>query len=217
VDSSVADADSGLDSTVVSDAADGGDAGASLCQDVEQYHDRYGGTSTCFTYTVSANYDASYCELYLNGFGYGHESHYGIPFNWLEAYISVGTITGTVLNVGMFTHYHDAADAGAAAHTRWSLANLISPAYYQTGFTYLYTGTMGTGSYQYTVDSYAFFVDVRRADNTVVRLWQSHGGQNYTWADAFTLPTTSTQIPYGSVEYANSQATVFDQKRACGH
>ena len=73
---------------------------------------------------------------------------------------------------------------------------------------YHVTGVQDPG-YQYTVDDYAFFADVRRPNGDVVRLWQSAGGANYRWDDAFSLPTTPQGIPYGNIQWANPAAAVY--------
>jgi hypothetical protein len=177
------------------------------CQDVESWSSYYGGSPTCTAYTVDENYDATSCEFWLEGLGDGYEGHYGIPFNWLEAYVHVGAQDGKLLNVGMLTHYDDAE--------RVSLGKAVGDGVWETGFTYKSTGIQSLPSYSYGVQSIAFFIDVERPSGKVVRLWQSRGGQNYSWDDAFGAGTTTKSIPYGNVKYAVDGATVFDQKHTC--
>jgi hypothetical protein len=92
---------------------------------------------------------------------------------------------------------------------------MIEPAYVKTGFTFVYTGVMGSGSYHYAVAQMAFFIDVKRVTGEVVRLWQSRQGANYSWDDAFGPPTAKLYIPYGNIQYASDGAGVFDAKQAC--
>jgi len=125
----------------------------------------------------------------------------------LEAYLHVGAQDGELLNVGMLTHYDDGE--------RISLGKAVADGVWETGFTYKSTGIQSLPSYFHSVQSVAFFVDVRRPSGKVVRLWQSRGGQNYSWDDAFGAGTTTKSIPYGNVKYAVDAATVFDQKREC--
>ena len=113
----------------------------------------------------------------------------------------------------MHVDYFDHSDG--SAKSRFILGREIEPAYYETGFTYVYTGYMNDGSYRATVNDYAFFIDVRRPGGEVVRLWESKSGQNYTWADAFALPTTEQWIAYGRIHYANDAAVIFDPRRTC--
>ena len=183
------------------------------CFGVARWEDRYRTTAACIDYTPALEADATHCEFYLNALGDGYEGHYGIPFNWLEAYVSAGAQDGEILNVGMVVEYFDRSDATEGA--RFMLGREIEPAYWLIGFSYVHTGYMGDGSYRYTVERFAFFVDVRRPGGEVVRLWQSRGGAGYSWDDAFSLPTTRLYIPYGRVEYANEASIIFDARRAC--
>jgi hypothetical protein len=98
---------------------------------------------------------------------------------------------------------------------RTSLGQEIEPSYWKTGFTYLYTGVMGSNSYHYAVEQVAFFADVQASDGQVVRLWQSRHGANYSWDDAFALPTTTKYIAYGNIQYAAAAAAIFESKFAC--
>lgn len=183
------------------------------CQNIETWSEHWGGVPTCVAYELSEQVDATHCELYVSGFGNGHEGHYGIPFDWLEAYVEVGPQDGQLLNVGMYTRYSEAADG--MPHDRFSLGKLVSGSTYKTGFTYLSTGMQSLPSYSYVVEQVAFFVDVRRPAGNVVRLWQSHGGANYSWDDAFGAGTTTTYIPYGNVKYANDGATILENRTLC--
>lgn len=183
------------------------------CSISETWTSIYGGQPYCPAYTIQENWDATYCEFYLNSIGDGYEGHYGIPFHWLEAYIALMNNEGTILGAGMMTEYKDLADG--KLHQRFSYGAEIGPYYWKTGFTYFFTGYMGDGSYSYEVQEFAFFVDIERPNGTIVRLWQSNFGANYAWNDAFGLPTSSVSIPYGHVDYANDDSKVFDQKKGC--
>jgi hypothetical protein len=169
---------------------------------------------TCLGYTVDANVDASYCELYLNGIGDGYMGHYGIPNHWVEAYVTVGPQQGQLLNVGMHTRYVDVATK--AKGERVTIGQKVASDVWQTGFKYDHPGMMGSGAYHYTVEQMAFFIDVRRPTGKVVRLWQSRHGVNYSWSDAFSLPTTAKWIAYGNIQYASDASQIFDAKHACG-
>ncbi len=183
------------------------------CHQVERWDNRYGGDAFCPDYEIAAHYDATNCEFTLNGFGDGYEGHYGIPYRWIEAYLHVGSNDGAVLGAGMFVEYLDHGDA--TGDTRIIFGKEIEAGVWETGFNYLYTGYMGSGSHSYEVERFAFFVDVRRGSGEVVRLWHSRGGADYRWDDAFSLPTTIHSIPYGHVDYAADGAAVFDSRRTC--
>jgi hypothetical protein len=183
------------------------------CQNVESWTQVYGGKPTCTAYTVDEQYDATHCEIYLQGFGHGFEGHYGIPFDWLEAYLVTGAQDGEILNVGMFTGYVDPADG--ETHVRYSLGSAVDVATYKTGFTFHSTGMQSLPTYEYAVTQIAFFIDVRRPSGKIVRLWQSHGGVNYSWEDAFGAGVTTTSIPYGNMKWAADSAAIFDSRNAC--
>ncbi len=183
------------------------------CADYEQWEDRYGGVADCPDYEIAKQFDATYCEFALQGLGDGYEGHYGIPFRWLEATLWIGENDGEVLNTGMYAAYQDHSDASSGQ--RWIFGRPNDDGTWQTGFNYLFTGYLGSGSYLYTVEHFAFFIDVLRPDGAVHRLWQSQQGQNYAWSDAFDLPTDTSYIPYGRIEYANRDAVIFDNLRAC--
>lgn len=169
--------------------------------------------ATCPSYAVSEQVDATACELAVDAFGLGLEAHYGIPFRWLEAWLSVGPQDGTVVGAGLYSAFQDRSDG--TLQERWSYGREVEPGRWKTGLTTQFTGYMGEGSYRYDVESFAFFVDVRRPDGRVVRRWQSRGGANYTLDDAFALPTSAYAIPYGNIQYANPDAGVFDALRDC--
>jgi hypothetical protein len=162
----------------------------------------------CLGYDLAGQFDADHCELHLDGIGHAYEAHYGIPHEWLEVYLHAGPNDGTVENIGMRVRYHDAA---GTAHEQFQLGSAISPGIYKMmlDLSCAYGGT------QNTVDQMAFFIDVRRPSKKVVRLWQSRHGANYTMADAFTLPTTSSMIPYGHAEWANDASPIYDSRNAC--
>lgn len=171
----------------------------------------------CVSYDVSAQYDATHCEFYVDDFGIGFEGHYGIPYRWLFAWINVGAVAGEVLSVGMFTRFHD-NDTGEHG-VRYSIGRPFENNRWRVGLVYekyVYAGSM-VPLVNVTVEDFAFFMDVRRAGGEVVRLWQSRGGQNYPLSDVEAHIGYTEVIPYGRVSMAGSDALVFDTKHACGH
>jgi hypothetical protein len=168
---------------------------------------------TCLAYTLASQADATGCELWVEGFGDGHMGHYGIPFDWLVGWLRVGPNDGSVLNAGLYTQYRD--NATGAAGQRFSLGLEVSPGLWKAGFADHVTGFQGMGPVDVTVDAFAFFLDVLRPSGEVVRLWQSRGGANFRWDDAFGLQPTLEYIPYGNVRWAAADATVLESARAC--
>jgi hypothetical protein len=155
------------------------------------------------------NWDANFCELYVNGFGEGNSSNDGATVRWLEAYLSVPAQQGQLLDVAMYTR--------AAQGDVITLAVPIAPNYWRTGFTsYRSAPGMGGGPNDDPVTEFAFFVDVRRENGEVVRLWQSDHGKNYTMGEVFASPPSGVVgLGNGSVTYASNDSPLFHQRQAC--
>lgn len=167
----------------------------------------------CLSYRVERQHAADHCELHVSGVGHGHVSHYGIPADWLEAYISVAPQQGQLLGAGMLVIYRD--QQTSLPNRRFIFARPVGPSTWQTGFVFRQAGVMGANGVQYDVEQLAFFIDVQRPSGEVVRLWQSRHGANYRWSDAFTLPPHQKPIPYGSVRYSAAGSAIFDARRTC--
>lgn len=168
---------------------------------------------SCVDYDVDAQYDATYCELYVDGFGDGYLGHYGIPARWLVGYLRVGPHDGELLGAGMYTRYH-ARDGGAPGE-RWSFGQEIEPGLWKVGFSYLVTGFQGVAPVDVVAEQVAFFIDVRRANGRVVRLWQSRRGANFAVADVFAPGVIAQSIPYGTMAWARDDSVVFESRAAC--
>ena len=184
------------------------------CDDLELWEGPSAHFPTCVDYQPTADYDANFCELWVNALGKGQWSHNGASMEWLEAYVNVGSLEGQVVGVGMWTRF---VDASGTERERWSLGEEIEPGYYRTGFTFAQTvpGAPST-DLPYEVGEFSFFVDVLRPTGGVERLWQSASGANYTVADAFAIAGYVKGIGSGSVEYADDSVSLFDQKHSCG-
>ena len=170
-------------------------------------HRMYFADPYCLGYPLAGQSDAHACEVSLDGIGSGYVGHYGIPFAWLLAYVRT---SGDVQNAGIYTRYHD-ADTGIAGQ-RFSLGRKVADGVWETGFAYHVEYPYGP-NFNHTVDSFAFFADVKQPSGQVVRLWQSAGGANFRWNDAFALPTTNEGISYGSIQWANQSAPIYGAAR----
>jgi hypothetical protein len=181
------------------------------CTGVESWQGATNAFPLCLGYSVDANYDANNCELFVNAFGRGSFSHDGASASWLEAYLRVALQQGELLGAGMWTRY---LDDSSTVQERFSLGTEIEPGYYKTGFTYARNALDGS-PYSWQVTAVAFFVDVRRPDGQVVRLWVSNHGTNYGLDAIFAVPGYVQGGGITSVEYADESVALFDQKRAC--
>ena len=159
-------------------------------------------------YTPSHDYDANYCELFVNGFGQGSSSVDGATTDWLEAYLSVPAQEGRLLNAAMYTR----AEQHGSVTATITLAVPIAPNYWKTGFT-TYQNYAGVDA---SVIDFAFFVDVQRPTGDVVRLWQSNHGTDYAPQQVFAQPPSGVvELPTGSISYASNASYLFYQKDAC--
>ena len=180
------------------------------CKDVElrngtngEDHRMYFADPYCVPYSLATQSDARACEVSLDGIGHGMVGHYGIPFEWLLVYLRT---QGDVQAAGLYTHWHDAGTG--VSGQRFSLGRKVADDVWETGFAYHIEYPYGP-NFQHTIDDFAFFADVRQPSGQVVRVWQSHGGANYRWDDAFTLPTTNEGISYGTIQWANQSASIY--------
>lgn len=155
---------------------------------------------------VDANFDADFCELFVNGFGRGNFSNGGASASWLEAWVSVPPQDGEILGVGMFVR----TAPGDANYVM--LGREVESDYWLTGFT----TARNFPAESHVADEVAFFVDREDDDGDVVRLWQSARGANFDVEAAFAGPPSGVvSIGGGSIAYADEGARIFDQKHAC--
>ncbi|MBW2732124.1 MAG: hypothetical protein JRH20_06995 [Deltaproteobacteria bacterium] len=173
----------------------------------------YATTPHCVEHHVGPQYNADHCELYVDGIGHGYMAHYGIPNRWLEAYLKVGPQHGDVRAVGMFSRARN--QETGEIDPRVTFARQVSSDTWQTGLITLRSNVMRQEGFAYDIETLAFFVDVRRPNGELARLWQSRHGANYSMSDAFSLPTSMKSIPYGNIQYAHPDAAIFDAQRAC--
>ncbi len=166
----------------------------------------------CPEYEVAANYDATTCEFFLSRISNVETGHYGIPQHWLEVDLQTTATAGNVTAVGIYVQYLDRSDG--TEQQAWVFGRPGQSGIWHSGFDYLTTIYPDAG-HLYEVSSFAFFLDQRRQDGTIVRLWLSRSGANYTWDDAFGAHTHVRHIPYGRAYDADSSAPVFDNARAC--
>ncbi len=134
--------------------------------------------------------------------------------------MKIGPQQGKVLNAGLWVQYRDNA-SGQTGH-RFSLGLYEGRDWqgyenWRLGFAYWLDYPESAWSKRdFTVQQFAFFMDVWRENGEVVRLWQSRRGQNYRLEDAFSLPGHREDIPYGHISWADQASPVFHAKHACG-
>ncbi len=178
-----------------------------VCDDLWRFDGPGNQRPACVPYAVDAQFDANHCEVYLNALGRGQFAQAQANEGWLEAWLRVGAVEGEVLAVGLYATWTEAD----GAHEGWMLGVEVEPGYWRAGLL--------THSNALDIDrapqAVAFFVDVRRADGEVVRLWQSAGGANYAVDAVYAVPGYVLGIGSGSIEYADEGQALFDPKRAC--
>ena len=110
---------------------------------------------------------------------------------------------------GLFTRYRD--ELTGEDGERYSLGYQTEPGRWRVGFTY----EMVIPAVRVQILELAFFLDVRRSDGTVVRLWQSRQGQNYPFDDVMNHLGATESIPYGNIRMATQDALIFDARNTC--
>ena len=191
------------------------------CQNIEKDNLRIRGEDVrmvhnepyCLDYDLSGQYDANFCEFWPQDLGLGYVGHYGIPFRWMFVNLRMGNNDGKVMAAGLFVSYHD--NKIGSDGVRFALGNEVEPGLWRAGFAYNTWSYDPSNQRDYTIGEFAFFIDVRRPNGEVVRLWQSHGGQNFRMEDIYSYPTYSEGIPYGNIQWADQSSVIFDSKRSC--
>jgi hypothetical protein len=170
------------------------------------------------------DFDANNCEFFVNAFGRGTFSHNSGFANWIEAYVSIDEASlvlgakGSIENVGMYVKY-SGLNAASASGDGLFLGNRIEPAYYKVRMTNS-ENVHGNGITQVRrrVERLAFFIDVKRANGVVDRLWLKNGAADYTVDAIFDgYPVSYQNLGAGLVTFAEGGSPIFNQKRACGH
>ncbi len=180
-----------------------------FCEGLESWQSAFQHQDACIDYQPATQVDTNNCEFYVNAFGRGQWSQASVHASWLESWISVNAEQeGQVENVGLWASYRDLADG--SLHEVLSLGSEYEPNYWLVGLT-----KEENSLFDRQVEALAFFLDVRRLDGSVERLWQSRSGANYTEADIFAVAGFLLSLGSGSVEYADESMGLFDAKRAC--
>jgi len=181
------------------------------CQNSERWEGPTMAFSYCPDYAPAVHYNANSCEFYVDGFGSGSFSHNGASASYLEAWLKVRPQDGTVVGAGMWSRL---VNTNGVVTERMSFGTETQPGTWKTGTTTA-RSIMGSGSFNLTAQAASFFIDVRRNDGAVHRVWLSRGGQNFDVAQTFSVPGYVENRGVGSIQWAHDSAAVFDQKRVC--
>ena len=177
------------------------------CADLWRFRGPGMQSETCVDYAVAAAFDAGFCEFYVNALGRGQFSQANATEAWLEAYLSIAPQQGELVEAGMLVHWTE----GGEAHTGYVLGEPLEPGYWRTG---LVVQSNAHGILR-AVQDFAFFIDVRRPEGQVERLWQSAGGANYTLDAVFAEPGPRLNIGSGAIEYVHDQSSLLAARRQC--
>ena len=138
-------------------------------------------------YSPMFNYDDENCEFYVDNYHNGrHQESYGIA-NWYDFIIRVLTKDGEVLNAGMWVSYDEEGLGKESGREKCRHESFLSGTKKQDDYwsiRYLYHSHwyryQASGGHIYHTKEFAFFVDIKRPNGDIVRLWQSRRGKNYT-------------------------------------
>jgi hypothetical protein len=135
------------------------------------------------------NYDDENCEFYVDNYHHGQNNElYGIK-NWYDFIIHVLTKDGEILNAGMWVSYDGEGLGQVSGREKCRYEHFLSGTkkqddYWSIRYVYhshfrRYSASGGFGFIN-EIKEFAFFVDIKRTNGDIVRLWQSRRGKNYT-------------------------------------
>ncbi len=162
-------------------------------------------------YTIDREADAGNCELFINSLG-RQNRHYGgggYDERLFVAYVSVDAqklVTeqgGEILAVGMRMNGTDDLIE----------RNELEPAYYMLRKS---LWLRGYNNADYDLHRFAVFVDVRRADRSVDRLWLKDGWHDFNWPSVFAdYPKHVKSMGPNYDEYVLDPSPVYGAKARC--
>jgi hypothetical protein len=164
-------------------------------------------------YEPNREFDAKNCELYVNTLAKEHRHYGGGGYDelFVAAYISVDELNlvhrqgGEILKVGIRMNGKD------DVVTRKPL----EPAYY-----YLHQSLWlrGYNNADYDLRFFAFFVDVKRRDGTIDRIWLKDDWQDFQWPSVFDgYPSVRKTWGPNYDDYVQAPSPIYNQKAACAH
>src|SRR5690606_12918755 len=140
----------------------------------------------CFTYQPVETRISTTCAATVDTFLRGSWDSTAGDGMWLEGYVTVGQMDGTVVNVGMVVDSFNLS-TGITGQS-YLLGSEVEEGYWRTGFT----AEDSARNVQHDVRGVAFFVDVRGSDDYVVRNVLANTSTN----EAFTLESIFAADPY---------------------
>jgi hypothetical protein len=160
---------------------------------------------------LAGDYDARNCEFYINNLGTENRHYGGAGFDEsvFVTYVSVNehdlvTLQGGSINkVAVLANGHDV----------WE-ATKIEPTYYEIRHRLLYATP--TELEHYELKDFLYFIEVKRADGSLDRLWLKDIDRHFAWPDAYSLypqKTTYNGANYNS--YVLDPSPLYRQKHSC--
>jgi hypothetical protein len=155
-----------------------------------------------FGYIPSRNLEANHCEFFIDG-TFGRTFAHGQAYSdTLEFYFQVDLESlvedqhGQILNLAAYVLEQEGAHIVKAKDNKLP----ICP-----------TGRCGK-----LTAEFAFFLDVRRGDRSVDRLWLKNGNRNFTIPDDIaSYIIWGRGLGAGSEYYIAADSPLFNQKKAC--
>lgn len=175
----------------------------------EEYCSRANGVQTCsktISYSVDSNVDANNCEFFIEGFAEGSWTHSGSSSRWVEAKLRVDKKSlenhqdGEVLAAGIYS--------AGTFFTGTAQGNL-----YTVGITFEQSPRANEAR---PVKDFAFFVDVKRSNGNVDRLWVKNGNRDFTMNSVFgNFPVYEQSLGSGTMFWVQGASPIFNQAKAC--
>ena len=157
-------------------------------------------------YAPTRNLDANYCEFYVDGTLGQTFAHTGAYNNRLTFYFYVdwGSLVegqhGQILNLAAYVREPECDCLVKAKDDKLPLCLAVQV----------------PGQVPYSeVARFAFFLDVKRADGSIDRLWLKNGDRDFSIDDIRNYTIWGRDLGAGREYYVAEDSPLFNQKKAC--
>lgn len=165
-------------------------------------------------------YASNYCEFAVKQFGVASAHNMSFSTQWLDVRLVVDRNSledeqsGRVLNVGAYVEFEQRETREGPDFPR---AFFLASAEQERGrnFTLLVPPLEREGSRR-AIRNFALFLDVKRANRTIERLWLADGSRNFTLREVFrNAPSITKSIGRGTIRYVGKPSVIYNQLMHC--
>lgn len=164
-------------------------------------------------YKLTHNWDANHCEFYVDGTLGEHWYNQGYYQHTLKFYFYIDRESlierqhGQILNLAA---YVSEPEAECLVKAKDDIVSLCLAGRFAGDFVVHRDQEPPT-----EITGFAFFLDVKRADASIDRLWLKNGDCNFTIADIQNYRVGGRSLGRGNEFYVSETSPLFNQKKAC--